>query len=1360
MIRELENPFVLFYYSILVSTTVILLIARQKSSMALTVYFSSLASAVIVVLTILIDTVVAAITPLGLVDRLILGIFNRAGSYLDPLLAFSLWQPAELERWALIVTPNGFGISVALLIWISGFAFFYMLLKPLQDTFPDSILDHTPLFSISSGWSRRSKFKPMLLVLKILIPFLLTVGALDILSIDQRLASFSIVWPVQTTGPINWIGLLYTQGDIRHSTLIVLPWVALFVLYSWLFLRNDVEPCDCIPVKNPVANSQPGSLIRYAFFLKRSYENVYEIVKTKRLSNHINVSKLKLSNSSIDSDLVERLSLVLKIREFLPYQIDYIDTWNLNSNVILSNSLQSGQLEITSMKMLYQVYGYGHCAMVVCAREEIALEYENYLKDHCSDYPWFHTIKLVRIFNASQLDDAIFEYASIVFISPIMLHTMLQTHGSEKWSYYFKHLSSVVVSRWEYFGLAESESLIHILRRLLLVQKSHRARPDFTFHLTILSLPYVNIVSRIESVYKNIEPDRQTIHRFEAEFSPQFSNHIYGILQLYEDREGKDRIAKIYNAFVEAIKYAILPAQIYGSGIIISKKKLDELFQLIREKAGSVTNASDYNSLDISFFNELSISDNQHAVRLVFINGDLATISKAIYHLRTIGSSALKSEALFIFICENPIQEIFLQEYLKFWDLEDIRADEIAVALRYHQRFLDKLDLPPNSGLASQIAIKHFNCALKEAAAGEQPSQEVFYTSCNQPVNINNNLNNNQNSLEIDAISKDDYEVWCGESFLGRVTPNYIELQVRPLDGRFHECPIVFRNQQYIIQSVKEEKRILEVVLSDEQTYVKKELIYNYVFENWSERPETKAKEGDYTYSFGTVNLDVTIPGYLSFEYNDFSQREKKFSKEFVAKLFSIPALRFEFDGSECIDIKNENFSAALSLWSKILKMIMPAFIDSMEISIECIHDRQENAIIIVEPMLAQEDLLIRLKTLIDGDQNNRVMQFTIAFLAAVSKWEESDKRWDDLNQCFYQKYDKSIKKYVKQEYLDLSKILKKIFNTMDHDLSPVAYHSFESLAEEAMMDRNVRPEPPIYRRPRGGMIVAIKRFMEKHNRHKLIKCSCCKNEKHEYRSTNIGLVCLDCLTGYNICASCGLAIGEAKAREITMPIGKSKEVILTKLLCHEDCYNIREKPLCDYCGLPSANNIKLANGINICGDCHRIGVKKASDLDNLNNKVDSVMAELFNVTNLSVKFSFIEMSDVVRPEESSDRKVDLGIIGLFQDTSGQEPEIKILRYLPAWLTIAVLVHEKVHVWQYRADLFNKLDKILQEGMARWIEILVLDKLDYGSYGREYLINEFGTDVYNLGYRKFKELEGRYGQNVIISCLKDGKLPL
>ena len=194
---------------------------------------------------------------------------------------------------------------------------------------------------------------------------------------------------------------------------------------------------------------------------------------------------------------------------------------------------------------------------------------------------------------------------------------------------------------------------------------------------------------------------------------------------------------------------------------------------------------------------------------------------------------------------------------------------------------------------------------------------------------------------------------------------------------------------------------------------------------------------------------------------------------------------------------------------------------------------------------------------------------------------------------------------------------------------------------------------------------------------------------------------------------------------------------------------------VCDFCGrqLTGVSYDRLEDGRNRCGRCSATAVNDQKTFESLFRDAKSIMEQNFHIT-----FSdaiIVRMVDAPTISKKSSRKrrdgfkptpgFDVRAVGLAVQ-NGDSYEIYIENGSPRVSTLATMVHELTHIWQYQnwkpKEIAKRYKKdrreYVYEGMAMWAELQILYVLGEYSNARDLEQGAEGLDrVYSEGLKKY-----------------------
>ncbi len=188
----------------------------------------------------------------------------------------------------------------------------------------------------------------------------------------------------------------------------------------------------------------------------------------------------------------------------------------------------------------------------------------------------------------------------------------------------------------------------------------------------------------------------------------------------------------------------------------------------------------------------------------------------------------------------------------------------------------------------------------------------------------------------------------------------------------------------------------------------------------------------------------------------------------------------------------------------------------------------------------------------------------------------------------------------------------------------------------------------------------------------------------------------------------------------------------------------------CDFCGAeePADDLERLVDGIERCDPCGDTAVETIDDLTFAYRRARRFLTKELSIhlrQDIDIRCSTpAEIAEAVGGQFTATARFDYRAVGraMFQDDGCA---ILIELGQPYAMTLATLVHELVHVWQFdhldieRAERDAGLS--LVEGLATWAEVECLRSHGLLCEGADSM--EVRDDLYAYGYREIREKAGR-----------------
>lgn len=185
----------------------------------------------------------------------------------------------------------------------------------------------------------------------------------------------------------------------------------------------------------------------------------------------------------------------------------------------------------------------------------------------------------------------------------------------------------------------------------------------------------------------------------------------------------------------------------------------------------------------------------------------------------------------------------------------------------------------------------------------------------------------------------------------------------------------------------------------------------------------------------------------------------------------------------------------------------------------------------------------------------------------------------------------------------------------------------------------------------------------------------------------------------------------------------------------------------CDFCAgpLPSAGYDLLEDGRERCPQCSANTIENPERLETVYREAREFLRTQFKVEprqEIGVEFiSAKEISESIGQPFVSTPAFDPRTVGLTVFNSPRYT-IKIENGSPYHLTLAITVHELVHIWQKdyldMPKMTAKYSELLIEGLAVWAELYVLEINNMAAQYRQAIAG--GEDKYGKGYRTIVEM--------------------
>lgn len=235
---------------------------------------------------------------------------------------------------------------------------------------------------------------------------------------------------------------------------------------------------------------------------------------------------------------------------------------------------------------------------------------------------------------------------------------------------------------------------------------------------------------------------------------------------------------------------------------------------------------------------------------------------------------------------------------------------------------------------------------------------------------------------------------------------------------------------------------------------------------------------------------------------------------------------------------------------------------------------------------------------------------------------------------------------------------------------------------------------------------------------------------------------------------------------DLLVEILKQNELYQSRKDFYSGKQNIRfdnvEKHICDFCG--NDNNLNsldiFEDGRERCQKCKESAVNTIEELENVYSKGKEFLSKTFSLNLLSgitVKFTDAKtiqqsIGKIFVPTPDFDPRP----VGLATNDEGVYT-IYIENGTPYISTLATIIHELTHIWQFSSINMKKMDEetsnLLAEGHAVWSSIEVLKKngfeVEARNYHNHYLERQ---DEYGIGYKII--LQRCTGQNPFEYLLK------
>ena len=191
----------------------------------------------------------------------------------------------------------------------------------------------------------------------------------------------------------------------------------------------------------------------------------------------------------------------------------------------------------------------------------------------------------------------------------------------------------------------------------------------------------------------------------------------------------------------------------------------------------------------------------------------------------------------------------------------------------------------------------------------------------------------------------------------------------------------------------------------------------------------------------------------------------------------------------------------------------------------------------------------------------------------------------------------------------------------------------------------------------------------------------------------------------------------------------------------------------CDFCGgrLPSSEIERLQDGRERCLACKASAVDTVAELTQVFEEGREFLVQALGLTlRRGLQVSFADTQTLHRAAGSSflpTHEYDPRTVGL-AIRSGDSFQIIIENGQPYHLTLATIVHELTHIWQYDNLNIDRLQaehgRLLVEGLAVWAELTCLESRNLGANYRQQQAAR--DDDYGQGYRLVLEFLAEPGQ--------------
>lgn len=205
-----------------------------------------------------------------------------------------------------------------------------------------------------------------------------------------------------------------------------------------------------------------------------------------------------------------------------------------------------------------------------------------------------------------------------------------------------------------------------------------------------------------------------------------------------------------------------------------------------------------------------------------------------------------------------------------------------------------------------------------------------------------------------------------------------------------------------------------------------------------------------------------------------------------------------------------------------------------------------------------------------------------------------------------------------------------------------------------------------------------------------------------------------------------------------------------------------KERHQCDFCqkAITSTELERLQDGRERCADCRETAVNSPEELKQIYLEARRFMVENIRAAiTRDIKVEFVsaeELHALNREQFLPTSSFDPRAIGMARWQKGK-CTILIENGQPSAMTLATLVHELTHVWQFDTLDFRRMEqetgKLLIEGLAMWAELTCLRSKNLAPV---YCDSESRRkDIYGQGYREIARQYQQRGENPFLIILRE-----